>query len=191
MNSDTENIRSFMSNYIEINDKEWEYFSSMFRFKNIAKKEIVLNEGYICKDVFFVLKGLLKTYTTDSKGIKKTFHFSRENTFATDYESFLKGTPSKYSIQAIEETTVALMSIETLQNAYKTLRFGNKLGRILAEIYFFIYSDKIQSIYTQTPLERYNNMNTLFPNILQRVPQYDIASYLNITPVHLSRLKKL
>lgn len=76
-----------------------------------------------------------------------------------------------------------------LQKGYTKLRYGEKLGRLLVEDYFFIFSDKIQSIYTQSPLERYNNLTSRFPNIFQRVPQHLIASYLNISSVHLSRLK--
>jgi hypothetical protein len=81
------------------------------------------------------------------------------------------------------------MSFEILQGGYKKLRNGEKLGRLLAEEYFFIFIDKIQSIYTITPIERYNNLNKKTPKILQRIAQHYIASYLNISSVHLSRLK--
>jgi hypothetical protein len=81
------------------------------------------------------------------------------------------------------------MSFEMMQTGYKTLRNGEKLGRLIAEDYFFIFNDKVKSIYTKTPLERYNDMNVKFPKILQRVSQHYIASYLNISSVHLSRLK--
>ena len=182
------NIKKVISSYIEISEEELLDYFSKFRVKECKKKDIILTEGKICRDVFFVEKGLLRIYFMDSDGEEKTFHFSLENTFATDYESFLTKTPSKYSIQALEDTTVILMSFEMLHSGYKTLRNGEKLGRLLAEEYFFIFSDKLQSIYTKTHLERYNNLNKKFPNILQRVPQHYIASYLNISSVHLSRL---
>lgn len=187
--SDNDNIRELISQYIEINEEEWVHFASMLRFQHIRKNEIILSEGSLTTDIYFVINGLLRTYFTNGEGEDKTFHFSSENTFAADYECFLKGTHSRYSIQALEDTSVALMSIDMLNNLYKTLRYGDKLGRIFAEKYFFLWSDRIQDIYMLTPLERYNNMRHNFPNILQRVSQYYIASYLNITPVHLSRLK--
>ncbi|MEN8138799.1 MAG: Crp/Fnr family transcriptional regulator [Bacteroidota bacterium] len=189
MNNNIENIRKVISDYIEINEEEWDDYSSMFRVKHLNKKEIILNEGSICRDVFFVARGLLRVYFVDNKGDEKTFHFALENTFATDYESFLKGIPSNYSIQAMEDTTVVLMSFEMLNKGYRKLRYGEKLGRLLAEEYFFIFNDKIQSIYTKTPIERYSDMNIKFPKILQRIPQHYIASYLNVSSVHLSRLK--
>ena len=189
MNSSIENIHRVISSYIEINDAEWTNYSSMFRIKTFKKKEIILNAGTVCREVLFVDSGLLRIYFADKEGNEKTFHFSQENSFATDYESFLNRTPSNYSIQAMENSTVIIMSYEMLHSGYKTLRFGEKLGRKLAEDYFFMLSDKIQSIYTQSPMERYNNMNEKFPKILQRVPQHYIASYLNVSSVHLSRLK--
>ena len=189
MENKLENIKKVISSYIEISDEEWAHYSSNFRVKEFKKKEIILTRGDICRDVFFVLDGLLRLFFIDKSGEEKTFHFSLENTFSADYESFLKKIPSNYSIQALEDTTVILMSFEMLHDGYKSLRNGEKLGRLLAEEYFFIFNDKIQSIYTKTPIERYNNLNKKFPNILQRVPQHHIASYLNISSVHLSRLK--
>ncbi|MEO8933608.1 MAG: Crp/Fnr family transcriptional regulator [Xanthomarina sp.] len=189
MKNKLENIKKVISHYIEISDEEWISYSSNFSIKEIEKKEIILRQGEICRDVFFVVDGLLRVFFIDSEGEEKTFHFSFENTFSADYESFLKKIPSNYSIQAMEDTTVILMSFDMLHDGYKSLRNGEKLGRLLTEEYFFIFNDKIQALYTQSPIERYNNLTKKFPNILQRVPQHYIASYLNISSVHLSRLK--
>lgn len=189
MESRFKNIKEVISTYVELNEEEWIDYSSEFRVKKIRKNEIILKEGDICRDVYFVQDGLLRVYFSDRNGEEKTFHFSLENTFSADYESFLRKMPSNYSIQAMEDTTLVLISYELLHSGYKTLKNGEKLGRLLAERYFFIFSDKVQSIYTKPPLERYYDLNKNFPGILQRVPQHYIASYLNITSVHLSRLK--
>jgi CRP-like cAMP-binding protein len=189
MNNNIESIFRVISGYIDINEKEWTYYASMFREKKLKKKEIILKEGSNCRDVFFVVRGLLRVYFVDKEGAEKTFHFALENTFVTDYKSFLKRLPSNFSVQAMEDSTIVLMSYDMLHDGYKKLRFGEKLGRLLAEDYLFIFSDKIQSIYTESPMERYKSMNLKFPKILQRIPQHYIASYLNISSVHLSRLK--
>ena len=72
------------------------------------------------------------------------------------------------------------MSFATLHEGYSILEQGEKLGRRLAEDYFFVFSNKIQSLYTETPLQRYNKMNVIFPGIVNRVSQHYIASYLNV-----------
>jgi|TARA_B110000967_G_scaffold64023_1_gene65993 CRP-like cAMP-binding protein len=189
MKEQFKNIHQVISSFIELSDEEWINYFSMFKTKEINKKEIILHEGNICKDVFFINKGVLRFYFVDNNGEEKTFHFAIENTFATDYKSFLKRIPSSYSIQALEDTQVITMSLEMLLSGYEILNNGEKLGRLLAEDYFFMFNDKIQAIYTQTPLERYHDLTISFPEIFQRVPQHLIASYLNISSVHLSRLK--
>jgi CRP-like cAMP-binding protein len=188
MNTQFKNIHKVISTYIEISDEEWARYSSMLCVKEIKKKSIILSEGSICREVFFINKGLLRIFFVDNNGEEKTFHFALEKTFATDYKSFLKEIPSNYSIQAMEDTQVLVMSLDMILGGYKMLANGEKLGRLLAEDYFFMFNDKIQAMYTQTPLERYNDLTSSFPKIFQRVPQHLIASYLNISPVHLSRL---
>lgn len=189
MQNELENIKKVISNYIEINNEEWTFYSSQFNIQQFKKRDLLLSQGSICRDIFFVVKGLLRVFFVDNEGEEKTFHFSFENSFSADYESFLKKIPANYSIQALEDTTIVLMSFDMLHGGYKILENGEKLGRLLAEEYFFIFNDKIQAIYTQSPIERYNNLTRKFPDILQRIPQHYIASYLNISSVHLSRLK--
>jgi CRP-like cAMP-binding protein len=189
MESQFKNMHQVISSYIEIIDEEWTSYSSMLGVRKIKKKTTLLSEGTLCKEVLFLSKGFLRIYFVENKGEEKTFHFALENTFATDYKSFLKGVPSNYSIQAMEDTEVFVMSLEMVQGGYQKLQQGEKLGRRIAEDYFMMFNDKIQAIYTQTPLERYKDLTLSFPNIFQRVPQHFIASYLNISAVHLSRLK--
>ncbi|MEO8534469.1 MAG: Crp/Fnr family transcriptional regulator [Flavobacterium sp.] len=182
-------IHELILNYIKISQSEWDHCSSMFKIDRIKKKEIILSQGSVCRNIFFVVDGLLRIYFIDPNGEEKTFHFSVEKTFATDYESFLKCMPSGFSIQAMEDTVVIPITFDMLQDLYKILQYGEKLGRLIAEEYFFLINDKLKALYTQTPLERYNAMNAKFPKILQRISQRYIASYLNISSVHLSRLK--
>jgi len=182
-------LYELITSYIEISDSELEYCLSMLEYESYKKKEILLKEDEICSKIYFVTKGLLRIYFVDDKDEEKTFHFCLENTFGTDYESFLKGIPASFSIQAMEDTEVLVISFEMLQNIYKVLQQGEKLGRLITEDYFFIVNDKIKALYVNSPMVRYKEMNNRFPRILQRVPQHCIASYLNITPVHLSRLK--
>ena len=188
MNPDLSKIHIAIQSLIEINNEEWDSYSAMFSVKNYSKKELLLQSGKVCNHIFFINKGLLRIYFEDKNGNESTFYFSQENDFAVDYESFLNRTPSNYTIEAMEDTQVVRMSYKMIIDGYQKLRYGEKLGRLLAEKYFVIFSRKIQNIYTKTPFERYQLMNIQFPNIRQRVPQHFIASYLNISSVHLSRL---
>ena len=178
MESQFKNMHQVISSYIEIIDEEWTSYSSMLGVRKIKKKTTLLSEGTLCKEVLFLSKGFLRIYFVENKGEEKTFHFALEKTVA-----------SNYSIQAMEDSEVFVLSLEMVQGGYQKLQQGEKLGRRIAEDYFMMFNDKIQAIYTQTPLERYKYLTLSFPNIFQRVPQHFIASYLNISAVHLSRLK--
>ncbi len=188
MNPKLSKIQIAIKSLIEISNEEWDSYSAMFSTRQYRKKEVLLQSGKICDNIFFINKGLLRIFFLDKDGNESTFYFSQENDFAVDYESFLNSTPAIYTIEAMEDTQVVHMSHKMVVDGYKKLRYGEKLGRLLAEKYFIIFSRKIQNIYTKTPYERYELMNTQFPNIRQRVPQHYIASYLNISSVHLSRL---
>ena len=90
----------------------------------------------------------------------------------------------------MEDTKVAVMPRNAIEWGYSHLREGEKLGRLIAEYYFVYLDTRIQHLYTLSPIERYNLMGEIFPNIHNRVPQHMIASYLGITPIHLSRIKR-
>ena len=92
MHNNLKNIKTIISNYIDINDDECTSYASKLCIKDIKKKEIILSQGHICSDIFFVVDGMLRMFFVDSNGEEKTFHFSFENTFSADYESFLKKT---------------------------------------------------------------------------------------------------
>ena len=178
-----------ISSLIDISDSEWEYYSALFEVRKFRKKQMLVQAGEVCRHIFFVNRGLLRVFFIDSEGEERTFHFTLTHDFSTDYESFLFGTPANYSIEALEDTEVVLMSHHMVNDGDSKLAGGQQLGRLLAEKYFVILSRHIQSVHTLTPMQRYEAMNRQFPGILQRVSQRIVASYLNISPVHLSRLK--
>jgi CRP-like cAMP-binding protein len=127
---------------------------------------------------------------TDKEGDEHTIHFALENQFISDYSNFMQKQPSFYTLQALEETEVVVVPRSAIEWGYKNLKEGEKMGRLIAEYYFIYQDNRIKNTYSRTPKERYDNITNVFPNIHNRVPQHMIASYLGITPVHLSRLKK-
>lgn len=158
--------------------------------KSYKKKEFLRTPGSIPNETYFINEGIIRVIVVDRYGTEHTIHFAMENQFIADYSSFLQKIPSAYSLQAISDTSVVVMPRSSIEWGYKNLEEGHQLGRAIAE-YYFIYNDnRIRNIYTKTPKERYDEISKTFPEIHNRVPQHMIASYLGITPVHLSRLKK-
>ena len=127
---------------------------------------------------------------TDNDGTEHTIHFALENQFIADYAAFILKQPSAYTLQALDETQVIILPRTAIEWGYQHLQQGDKLGRLIAEFYFIYQDNRIKNLYARTPKERYDSITDVFPNLHNRVPQHMIASYLGITPVHLSRLKR-
>lgn len=166
------------------------HFLSLLYSKTFKKNEILSAYNLVPKEVFFINKGILRVVISGVDGTEHTIHFALENQFIADYSGFILQQPSMYTLQALEDMEVVVLPRAAIEWGYQNLTEGDKLGRLIAE-YYFVYQDtRIKNLYSRTPKQRYDTITDVFPNIHNRVPQHMIASYLGITPVHLSRLKK-
>lgn len=179
-----------MKQMISISDPELDAFLRRLSIRTFKKNEVVSGVGLVPNEVYFIESGLIRVMITDTDGTEHTVHFAMEQQFISDYSNFMQQQPSFYTLQALEETKVVVMPRTAIEWGYKHLAEGQKMGRLIAEYYFIYQDERIKNIYSRTPKQRYDSISEVFPNIHQRVPQHMIASYLGITPVHLSRLKK-
>ena len=185
-----ENLRQAMRQMIDISEQELEVFLGKTFSKTFKRQEVLSAPGTVPNEIFFIVKGIVRVVVTDHAGTEHTVHFAMENQFIADYTSFLTDKDSIYTLQALEETTVAVLPREAVYWGYENLKEGQKMGRLIAEFYFVYQDTRVRNMYSQTSKERYDSISEVFPGIHNRVPQHMIASYLGITPVHLSRLKK-
>lgn len=185
-----EQIRQVMKQMISISEDELDDFLGQAFCRTYKRKEILSRPHVIPNEIFFINKGLLRVMITDNEGTEHTIHFALENQFIADYSNFIQKQPSLYSLQALEETQVVVLPRSAIEWGYKNLTEGQKMGRLIAEFYFIYQDDRIKNMFARTPKQRYDSITEVFPNIHNRVPQHMIASYLGITSVHLSRLKK-
>ncbi len=175
---------------ITLSEREAINFMSMCYRRKFKKKEILSQDEKIIDEVYFIERGIIRVKIIDLAGTEHTVHFAIENQFIADYRAFLTREKSSYLLESMEDTEVIVLPKEGIDWGYKHLQEGEKLGRLIAEYYFTYLDKRIEHLYTLSPLQRYNLMNQIFPNIHNRVPQHMIASYLGITPIHLSRIKK-
>ena len=185
-----EQIRQVMKRMINVSEDELNDFLSQVITKTFKRQETVSRPNTIPNEIFFINKGLIRLLITDNEGTKHTTYFAAENQFIADYSNFLRKQASFYTLQALEETQVVVLPRSAIEWGYKNLLEGQKLGRLIAEFYFIFQDERTKNIYVRTPKQRYDSITEVFPNIHNRVPQHMIASYLGITSVHLSRLKK-
>jgi CRP-like cAMP-binding protein len=162
---------------------------SLFKEKTYMKGELFLAEGQICKQVGFVTKGLLRYYINHD-GEDKTYDFAQENNFVCNYESFIPRKPSTKNIQALENCQILQISYDDLQLFYQSINHAERFGRIVIEQVFIQTLKDLSSFYTDTPELRYENILRKHPDLLQRMSQYHIASYVGVKPQSLSRIRK-
>ena len=185
-----EQIKQVMKQMINVSEDKLNDFLSQAITKTFKRQETLSRPNTIPNEIFFINKGLIRVLITDNEGTEHTIHFALENQFIADYSNFIQKQPSIYSLQTLEETQVVILPRSAIEWGYKNLIEGQKMGRLIAEYYFIYQDDRIKNNYVRTPKQRYDSITEVFPNIHNRVPQHMIASYLGITPIHLSRLKK-
>lgn len=183
-------IKSYLDQLINISNEEFEELLTKTYLKEFERNEVLSYAEKIPENGFIIMEGGVRLILVDLKGNEKTFQFIFENQIVGDYQNMIRKKKSIFSIQAIEKTQVLVIPFSTIEWAFENFKEGAKLGRILAEQTFFQFENRIIDLYLRSPKERYDNLSTLYPNIHNRVPQHMIASYLGITPIHLSRLKK-
>ncbi|MEO0727294.1 MAG: Crp/Fnr family transcriptional regulator [Bacteroidota bacterium] len=154
------------------------------------KRANLSSAGTVPNEVLFIEQGIIRVCLTDSSGVEHTIHFALENQFICDYSAFLRQEKSLYDLETLEETRLVVIPRSAIEWGYEHLAEGDRMGRSIAEFYFIYQDNRIKNQYIRTPKERYDNITDVFPNIHNRAPQHMIASYLGITSVHLSRLKK-
>lgn len=185
-----EAIRAVMHQMIDVNEAELDGFLENCLVQKFPAKSFLSRAGQIPNEIFFINKGILRVLCLGADGTEHSIHFALENQFIADYSHFLQKQAAQYSLQALEDLEVIILPRRQIEWGYANLREGQRMGRLIAEYYFIYQDNRINNQYLWTPKQRYDQLNQVFPGIHQRVPQHMIASYLGISSVHLSRLKK-
>ncbi len=175
--------------FITLDNQEKQIFESAFSFREVPRNFTLIKEGDITKEIYFINKGLLRLfYNNDGEHI--TAYIYRENLFAASYDSFLEGTPSYQCLETIEESELLVLTKENMEHLYKVLPKFNILTRKIAEQRFINAQRIMSSFLLDSPEERYIKFAEQNNDLFLRVPHHMIASYLGITPVSLSRIRK-
>jgi len=181
-------VISFFKNFIDLDEKACQEIKNRTTIKHLSKNEFLLTEGKTCSFVAFINTGAFRAfYSVNGQEYSKQFFF--ENNFCTDYASYLTQKKSFTYLQAIEESTVLIFHKKDVDYFYETVPNFMAFGKALAENLYIKVCDIKASFILNTPKQRYENLVKERPKVIQRVPQYMIASYLGITPEALSRVR--
>lgn len=183
---------AYVTNYTStsLTEEEFAVLLSHFVFKKIRKKQYLLQEGEVCKHFAFILKGAMRQFHLDDNGVEHVVNLSIENWWAGDQESYVLVTPSKYYIEAWEESEVLLITYENKQKLCKQFPAFNELLQRLDERNTIASQKRITSMISMTAEQRYKNFLESYPYFSERFPNHIIASFIGITKDTLSRIRK-
>lgn len=181
-------IQSIQS-VVPLNKVEEEAFTRILAIKQFKKKEFLLQEGQICNKVSFINSGCMRLFY-NVEGIENTVQFFFSNSFYTDYTSFLTGQPTIENMQALEACEVVHFRKTDLYKLYNIYPVFDRVGRVMAENAFLSLSKLNKMLTNEEPEQRYLNLLEQRPELVERIPQHYIASYLGIKPESLSRIRK-
>lgn len=172
-----------------LSEAEQKLVKTFFSPKKIRKKQYLLQEGNICRHLAFVEKGLLRSYNVDEKGIEHMIHFAWEGRWMADMLSFLSNEPSTYHIDAIEDAELLLISQQDFEEMLLKVPVMERYFRILFQNNIISKERRLISSITNSAEEKYIHLTATNPELIKRIPQQLVASYLGITPETLSRIK--
>lgn len=183
-----EKIIQVISNIAPLTKKEIAAFQRLTRTIVLEKGDFWIEADKMNRQIGFVEKGYLRSYyLRDGKEMTDSFYF--EDDFTADLPSILGTTPPAANIIAMENSTLVIFSYDEFNKLCSSVPHFEHLYRLLIELTFLRFYDRTISFIRETPKERYERLLSSQPKIFQRVTQYHIASYLGITPQHLSRIR--
>lgn len=183
-------IFNYFQKYLPFSLAEKELITSKVTLRNIKRKQMILQEGFVCKHYFFVVEGCFKMYAIDEKGNQHNLQFAAENDWITDIGSFHSEKPSKLFIEAIEPSVILQIEQQDLYFLYQNITKLNIIFKVIIEHKFIELQNRVLQNISSTAQQRYLLFLEQYPHLAQRIPNTQIASYLGITPEFLSKIRK-
>ncbi|SHJ65556.1 cAMP-binding domain of CRP or a regulatory subunit of cAMP-dependent protein kinases [Arenibacter nanhaiticus] len=184
------NFTKYLKTKAQVSEENFELLIKKVTVKKIAKGTVILRPEEVCKFSFFVEKGLLRSYTINTSGKEHILQFGSENWIVADRSSAFFNEPSELFIDAIEDSEVVLIGADFIEQASEISQYFRKYNQIALQNHIRHQQKRINLLLSASAETRYMNFIQLYPDLISRVPQWMIASYLGITPESLSRVRK-
>lgn len=184
-----EQIRKFLNDFVPIDDRDWDIFSSKLNRVVYPKKSLILEKGKKERHLYFIEKGIVR-FNIPRLDYDFTFAFAFQHTFFSAYDSFLTQAPALYNIEAITDCVLWQIAYDDLQAVYEYSTVGDRIGRKIAEWLFLKKTKRELSLLEDTATKRYLDLLAEQPQLIQHIPVKYLASYIGIRPQSLSRIRK-
>ena len=186
-----ESLITYINNHLSarLTETEIEVIKDAYAPKKLRKRQYFLQEGDVCKNFGFIVKGAMRKYTVDDKGMEHIERLGIENWWMGDRESWMMLTPSVYNIDAWEDTELLVITTADMLELLRQIPALNEVVKAMDERHAIATQKRITASISLSAEKRYTDFVNRYPEFLQRFPQHIIASYLGITKETLSRLR--
>lgn len=182
-------IVKLISRYLDLSNDEATAFAECIPIKSFKKGDLLLREGQISRDSYFVIQGCVRKYYIID-GEERTTEFYVEDESISSLQSYKNKTPANHYFECIEDCRLAVLNYDKEQELFERVPKYESLCRMSMEDDFGEQQDTLAKFIISSPETRYKNLLKTRPDLIQRVPQYHLASYLGIKPESLSRIRK-
>ncbi len=180
----------FTDQFVSFSSDEKARIAPSLTFRIIPKNELLIDLGQTAREIFFINKGLLRFYYLTDDGQEITGFIFQEGMFAGSHESFFSQKPSIQVLETLEKSELLVITHDQLQALFADVPKMNVLVRKVLEMRMSFAQKIVASLIIHKPQDRYTSYQQLHPGLENRIPQHILASYLGITPVSLSRIKR-
>lgn len=182
-------LANHINRFTTLSSSEKDLLSEFIQFNEVKNKEYLLKAGEVCKANYFVVKGCFRMYSYTDKGTEQIIQFGIDNWWIADYTSFETQQPSLFNIQALEAGVVGSLNRQVQDNLFVRLPKLERYFRYVLQRAYAATLMRVHFIFSESGEERYRHFNSSFPEFVQRIPQYMLASYLGFTPEFLSKIR--
>ena len=174
---------------VSLTEEEASGLLSCFKEKKIKRKQYIIQPEYIAKSRNYVVQGSFRAFVIDKNGVDHTIQFAVEDWWISDYNSYVNQIPATMFVEALEDSTILQIEYENEKRLKASNHKYETLFRIMAERSASFHQRRIISSLTESAEERYNEFVDKYPDVVLRLPQYALASYLGMTTGFLSKIR--
>ncbi len=185
-----ENITFYLAEVLEMPVEMVAACGKRYPHRKVTRSEILLQPGDVCQDTFFVEKGLLRMYSVDKNGREHIIQFAPERWLISDRSSLYFNEKSNYYIDAVEDSEILLLDTAFFTGMVQNFPSAAGNNDLILQKHIRALQNRVNSLLADTAEQRYLDFIKMYPQLLQRVPLWMVASYLGITPESLSRVRK-
>ena len=188
-----ENCKSILNNikrYVTLNESDEKQFCAIVKTVKVRRKQFIVQPNFTCSHQTYVLKGAFRSYFVNDEGMDHTIQFAIEDWFISDFNSYINQAPASLFIEALEDSVVQQITYSDVEKLCDTNLKFERFFRLVAQKSFAFSQRRILSNMGKSAEERFVEFEKLYPTIVQRVPQYALASYLGMSAEFLSKIRK-